>query len=86
MVRLQQILVLKKLGFKLSQIKGMILDDENKEKAEKWKQVFEMEIEKIQEEKKRLDEMEKSLHAVLHSLELTGDVTVDYIVDIIVWN
>lgn len=84
MVRLQQILVLKKLGFKLSQIKGMILDDENKEKAEKWKQVFEMEIEKIQEEKKRLDEMEKSLHAVLHSLELTGDVTVDYIVDIIV--
>ena len=62
----------------------MILDDENKEKAEKWKQVFEMEIEKIQEEKKRLDEMEKSLHAVLHFLELTGDVTVDYIVDIIV--
>ena len=83
MVKLQQIIVLKKLGFTLSKIKEMMKANLHGTKVEKWKQVFEMEIEKIQEEKKRLDEMEKSLHAVLHSLELTGDVSADYIIDII---
>lgn len=84
LVILQQIIVLKRLGFKLSQIKEMLQVNKNKsKKAEKWKQVFEMEIEKIQQEKKWLDQIEQCLHAILHSLELTGDVTTEYILDII---
>lgn len=84
LIQLQQILVLKQLGFKLTQIKEMLGHSKSKpKKAEKWKQVFEMELEKIAKEKRRLEQMEQSLHAVLHSLELTGDVTTDYIVAII---
>ncbi|MCM3741584.1 MerR family transcriptional regulator [Oceanobacillus luteolus] len=83
LIKLQQIIVLKKLGFKLSQIKPMILENTKTTKVETWKQVFEMEIGKIQEEKQRLDALEQSLHGVLHALELTGDVSTQFILDII---
>ena len=50
LVKLQQIIVLKKLGFKLSQIKEMTrVSADNSEKAERWKEIFKMEIEKIRE-------------------------------------
>ena len=84
LVKLQQIIVLKKLGFKLSQIKEMTrVSADNSEKAERWKEIFDMEIEKIQEEKRRLELLERSLHVIRHSLELTGDVSNDEILAII---
>lgn len=74
LIRLQQILAIKKLGFSLSQIKEMLHEDEGGSKKERWKQIFEMEINKVQEEKKRLDDLEKSLYAIRNSLLLKGDL------------
>lgn len=84
LIKLQQIVVLKKLGFNLAKIKEMMNENHHgSSKTDKWQQVFKMEIEKIQEEKRRLQQLEQSLHAILHSLELTGDVTTNFILDII---
>ncbi len=84
LVKLQQIIVLKKLGFKLCQIKEMTqVNADNAEKAKRWMEIFDMEIEKIQEEKRRLELLERSLHVIRHSLELTGDVSNDEILAII---
>jgi len=84
LVKLQQIIVLKKLGFKLCQIKEMTQGTADKaEKAQRWMEIFDMEIEKIREEKRRLELLERSLHVIRHSLELTGDVSSDEILAII---
>ncbi len=84
LVKLQQIIVLKKLGFKLCQIKEMTQVTADKaEKAQRWMEIFDMEIEKIREEKRRLELLERSLHVIRHSLELTGDVSSDEILAII---
>src|SRR5690606_41314899 len=80
----QQIIVLKKLGFKLCQIKEMTQGTADKaEKAQRWMEIFDMEIEKIREEKRRLELLERSLHVIRHSRELTGDVSSDEILAII---
>lgn len=83
LIILQQIIALKKLGFRLTQIKEMVRENNGNSKIERWKQVFKMELEKIEEEKRRLEHLEKSLHAIMNSLNLTGDVNADDILLII---
>ncbi|MGF7013695.1 MerR family transcriptional regulator [Ornithinibacillus bavariensis] len=83
LIILQQIIALKKLGFRLTHIKEIIQENSVNSKIERWKQVFEMELDKIEEEKRRLEHMERSLHAIISSLHLTGDLSADDILLII---
>lgn len=83
LIILQQIIVLKKLGFRLTHIKEIVQENNGNSKIERWKQVFEMELDKIEEEKRRLEHMERSLHAIINSLNLTGDVSAEDILLII---
>ncbi|GGH82720.1 DNA-binding transcriptional MerR regulator [Pullulanibacillus pueri] len=83
LIMLQQIIALKKLGFRLTQIKEMVQGNRGNSKKERWKHVFEMELDKIEEEKRRLGQLEQSLNAIMNSLNLTGDVSADDILLII---
>lgn len=77
LIKLQQILALKKLGFTLTQIKEMVQVNKIDSKIERWKQVFNMQLEKIEAEKRKLEKLEQSLYAVKNALILTGEVNTD---------
>ena len=84
LIKLQQIIALKRLGFKLSQIKGVMTSTpDESSRINRWKQIFQMELDSIQVEKQRLNHLEQCLHATIHSLEMTGNVEAEDILLII---
>lgn len=72
-ITLQQITTFKKLGFKLSEIKK-VLKEEKGNSEERWKSAIQNEIQTIQAEVKRLQDLEKLLYTTFHSIELTGEL------------
>ncbi|KXY33507.1 transcriptional regulator [Bacillus cereus] len=72
-ITLQQIITFKKLGFKLSEIKK-VLKEEKGNSEERWKNAIQNEIQTIQGEVKRLQDLEKLLYTTFHSIELTGEL------------
>ncbi|KEK24613.1 MerR family transcriptional regulator [Bacillus gaemokensis] len=72
-MKLQQITTFKKLGFKLSEIKE-VLKEEGISREERWKHALKTEIQTIQSEVKRLQDLEKLLYTTFHSIELTGEL------------
>jgi DNA-binding transcriptional MerR regulator len=73
LMKLHQIIALKKLGIKLSQIKEIQQEQQEIPQLERWKRTIASEIKKVQEIKKQLNDMEQSLNATLNMIELTGD-------------
>lgn len=68
-MKLQQILFLKEMGFPLKEIIHMFATDE-------WnvKETLEKQLRFVQEEQKKFQKMEKMLQAVVHSAEIEGDL------------
>lgn len=73
-MKLQQITMFKKLGFKLSEIRKMLQQEDGFSKEERWKQAIHTEIQTIQAEIERLRSLEKLLYTAAHSMELQGDL------------
>ncbi|TKH18506.1 MerR family transcriptional regulator [Bacillus wiedmannii] len=73
-ITLQQITTFKKLGFKLSEIKGVLKEAKGISEEERWKNAIQNEIQTIQAEVKRLQDLEKLLYTTFHSIELTGEL------------
>ncbi|PFB32866.1 transcriptional regulator [Bacillus cereus] len=73
-ITLQQITTFKKLGFKLSEIKGVLKEAKGISEEERWKHAIQNEIQTIQGEVKRLQDLEKLLYTTFHSIELTGEL------------
>ncbi|EEL48541.1 Transcriptional regulator, MerR [Bacillus cereus Rock3-44] len=68
-IRLQQILFLKEMGFSLKEIMNMLMTDELS-----LKESLEKQLTFVQEEQKKLNRMEKILRAVVYSVELEGEL------------
>ena len=73
-ITLQQITTFKKLGFKLSEIKEVLKEEKGISEEETWKSAIQNEIQTIQGEVKRLQDLEKLLYTTFHSIELTGEL------------
>ncbi|WP_242241129.1 MerR family transcriptional regulator [Bacillus cereus group sp. BfR-BA-01309] len=73
-ITLQQITTFKKLGFKLSEIKEVLKEEKGISEEERWKNAIQNEIQTIQGEVKRLQDLEKLLYTTFHSIELTGEL------------
>ena len=73
-ITLQQITTFKKLGFKLSEIKEVLKEEKGILEEERWKNAIQNEIQTIQGEVKRLQDLEKLLYTTFHSIELTGEL------------
>ncbi|MEN1936891.1 MerR family transcriptional regulator [Paenibacillus sp. 102] len=68
-IRLQQILFLKEMGFSLKEIMNMLMTDELS-----LKESLEKQLKFVQEEQKKFNRMEKILQAVVYSAELEGEL------------
>ncbi|PGD57333.1 transcriptional regulator [Bacillus wiedmannii] len=73
-ITLQQITTFKKLGFKLSEIKEVLKEEKGISEEGRWKNAIQNEIQTIQGEVKRLQDLEKLLYTTFHSIELTGEL------------
>ncbi|MBR9670097.1 MerR family transcriptional regulator [Bacillus cereus] len=73
-ITLQQIATFKKLGFKLSEIKEVLKEKKGISEEERWKSAIQNEIQTIQAEVKRLQDLEKLLYTTFHAIELTGEL------------
>lgn len=73
-ITLQQITTFKKLGFKLSEIKEVLKEEKGISEEDRWKHAIQNEIQTIQGEVKRLQDLEKLLYTTFHSIELTGEL------------
>ncbi|MFE5130933.1 MerR family transcriptional regulator, partial [Bacillus mobilis] len=73
-ITLQQITTFKKLGFKLSEIKEVLKEEKGISEEERWKNAIQNEIQTIQGEVKRLQDLEKLLYTTFHSIELIGEL------------
>ncbi len=70
---LQHITALKELGFTLASIKEMLITDKNSHE-QRWREYLDFELATVQEEKKRLDEMEKLLQTARFAIEMKGEI------------
>ncbi|KEK25367.1 MerR family transcriptional regulator [Bacillus gaemokensis] len=68
-IRLQQVLFLKEMGFSLKEIMNMLVTDELS-----LKETLEKQLKFVQEEQKKFNRMEKILQAVVYSAELEGEL------------
>ncbi|MDZ5610024.1 MerR family transcriptional regulator [Bacillus pseudomycoides] len=68
-IRLQQILFLKEMGFSLKEITNMLVTDEFS-----LKETLEKQLKFVQEEQKKFNRMERILQAVVYSAELEGEL------------
>ncbi|MGG3520794.1 MerR family transcriptional regulator [Bacillus pseudomycoides] len=68
-IRLQQILFLKEMGFSLKEIMNILMTDEFS-----LRESLEKQLEFVQEEQKKFNRMERILQAVVYSAELEGDL------------
>lgn len=77
-LRLQQILALKYMGFSLEQIKRNL-----NESVATWEQSLEQQLSMIREQQKELQELEQALSGVLYSIQLEEEIKWPLIFDII---
>ncbi|MBO1580240.1 MerR family transcriptional regulator [Bacillus sp. XF8] len=68
-IRLQQILFLKEMGFSLKEITNMLVTDEFS-----LKETLEKQLKFVQEEQKKFNRMERILQAVVYSAEIEGEL------------
>ncbi|MDM5157235.1 MerR family transcriptional regulator [Bacillus sp. DX1.1] len=68
-IRLQQILFLKEMGFSLKEVANMLVTDELS-----LKESLQNQLQFVQEEQKKFNRMEKILQAVVYSAELEGEL------------
>ncbi|AXF57502.1 MerR family transcriptional regulator [Salicibibacter kimchii] len=68
-MRLEQILALKYLGFSLEKIQSVL-----HESAHTWEEALSEQLLIVKDQKKRLDELEQSLSAVLYSIRIEDEV------------
>ncbi|MEB3053678.1 MerR family transcriptional regulator [Bacillus pseudomycoides] len=68
-IRLQQILFLKEMGFSLKEIMNILMTDEFS-----LRESLEKQLEFVQEEQKKFNRMERILQAVVYSAELEGEL------------
>ncbi|MDR4982299.1 MerR family transcriptional regulator [Bacillus cereus] len=68
-VRLQQILFLKEMGFSLKEITNMLITDELNLKVS-----LEKQLKFVQEEQKKFNRMERILQAVVYSVDVEGEL------------
>ncbi len=68
-IRLQQILFLKEMGFSLKEIMNMLVTDQYS-----LKESLERQLKFVQGEQKKFERMEKILQAVIYSTELEGEL------------
>ncbi|WP_242144088.1 MULTISPECIES: MerR family transcriptional regulator [unclassified Bacillus cereus group] len=68
-IRLQQILFLKEMGFSLKEIMNMLVTDQYS-----LKESLERQLKFVQGEQKKFERMEKMLQAVIYSTELEGEL------------
>ncbi|WP_459501826.1 MerR family transcriptional regulator [Bacillus sp. C1] len=68
-IRLQQILFLKEMGFSLKEIMNMLVTDEFS-----LKESLEKQLKFVQEEQRKFNRMERILQAVVYSAELEGEL------------
>lgn len=68
-IRLQQILFLKEMGFSLKEIMNMLVTD-----LYSLKESLERQLKFVQGEQQKFERMEKMLQAVIYSTELEGEV------------
>ena len=68
-VRLQQILFLKEMGFSLKEITNMLITDELNLKVS-----LEKQLRFVQEEQKKFNRMERILQAVVYSVDVEGEL------------
>jgi len=72
MMRLHQIVALKKLGFTLAKIRRLMAEPSTGPDESSWMTALHMELEAVLEQQNRLAVLEKLIRATLHSLELKG--------------
>ncbi|MFD0715361.1 MerR family transcriptional regulator [Paenibacillus sp. GCM10027626] len=68
-LRLEQVLALKYMGFSLQQIKKIL-----EESTVTWQQSINRQLEMVKQQQIRLQALEKALEGVLHSIEFEGEV------------
>src|SRR5699024_6941860 len=68
-MRLQQVLALKYMGFSLDEIKKHLRDSKKS-----WQQSITEQIDMIQKEQERLQTLEKALQGISYSIEFEGDM------------
>ncbi|WP_171691385.1 MerR family transcriptional regulator [Paenibacillus germinis] len=76
-MRLHEIVALKKMGFTLSKIKNMVADNSESERKERWKSSVTMELRAIRSELQRLGDLEKILIVSLQSMDIKGELTAE---------
>ncbi|WP_416150670.1 MerR family transcriptional regulator [Salipaludibacillus sp. HK11] len=77
-MRLQQVLALKYMGFSLEKIKGIL-----KENTSTWQQSVDQQLEMIKQKIIQLEALEQALNGVKYSIEFEGDVNWNIIFKII---
>ncbi|HLR68144.1 MAG TPA: MerR family transcriptional regulator [Virgibacillus sp.] len=77
-LRLEQILALKYMGFSLQQIQKIL-----NQSTVSWKQSLEQQLRMIQQQQKHLSELERTIQGVLYSVQFENDVKWAIIFDII---
>ncbi|RAL26411.1 MerR family transcriptional regulator [Thermoflavimicrobium daqui] len=83
LLQLQEILLLKSIGFKLNQIKQIMNQSTDTNHEEKWMQSLNEQINWIQKEKARLERKQYYLRATLHSIKIKGKIHAKEIFDLI---
>ncbi|GGD94100.1 MerR family transcriptional regulator [Paenibacillus nasutitermitis] len=76
-MRLHEIVALKKLGFTLAKIKGMVTGGPDTERKDRWKSSLTMELAAVRSELQRLSDLEKLIHITLQSIEIKPDIMAD---------
>ncbi|UHA75511.1 MerR family transcriptional regulator [Paenibacillus sp. 481] len=74
MMRLQHITALKKLGFKLAQIKELLGEQGELSAEQRWKDALDMQTDAVYQEIEKLRQLQKLLHVTRHAVEMTGEV------------
>src|SRR5699024_8201408 len=77
-LRLQQVLALKYMGFSLEQIKEKL-----DESIITWQQLVEQQLEMVGQQKKRLQALEQALRGVLYSIQFEGEIKWSIVFEII---
>ncbi|WP_152404613.1 MerR family transcriptional regulator [Paenibacillus cellulositrophicus] len=79
-MKLHHITTLKQLGFTLGQIRNILEAEAGGSHAEKWTHAIRMQLDLLQDEKHRLELLERRLLTTLRTIELRGDVPVEELV------
>lgn len=76
--KLQQVQFLKSVGFRLQEIRDMLTDPKWN-----WAEGLSRQMKYVREERRKLDKMEASLHGLLHTRALEGEVSMEMLEQLI---